>query len=419
MKLSLLIPPAVALVLVGAWNVSQMRSISSLEEERVTLRKRIAMAMGSSGVGLMLATRPSKSGKTGTDRIDWKSLSEQLASAQEGGSASEMRAMMNFQQRLEKMTKDEMVDALDEIASLNLSDAARAMLESMIIDPLIAQDPELALKHFADRIQSDPDGIGWQLSNALKQWAKTDLSAATAWFDKQIADGNFESKTLDGRSDMRLQFEGALMESLLASDPAAAARRLSELPEDQRREVLQQMPFGELSEESRNAYTDLVRKLVPADEREGSFAHIATELVGNGDYSDVSAFLDGVHATPSERAAAAMDAANSKLEQIAMEGKVTVENVDELRDWLKLQAPGQIDSITGKALAEAAQERGKFKFSDAAQLAMAYHQSSGNDDVLVAFLESYSARSNLDEAKQLAEMIKDDARRKEILKGLK
>lgn len=396
-----------------------MRSISSLEQERVTLRQQIAAATGSSGTGMMMANHPPKSGKSGSDKIDWKSLSSQLAAAEEGGSTEEMRAMMNFQQRLEKMTKEEMIDALDEIASLNLPDATRTMLESMIIDPLIAQDPELALKHFADRIQSDPDGIGWQLADALKQWAKNDITAATAWFDKQIADGNFESKTLDGRSDVRLQFEGALMESLLASDPAAAARRLSELPEDQRREVLQQVPFGDLSEESRNAYTDLVRNLVPADEREGSFAHIATELVSSGDYSDVSAFLDGVRATPSERAAAAMDATNSKLGQIALDGKVTAKDVDEMRAWLKLQAPDQIDSITGKSLAEAAQERGKFKFSDAAQLALKYQQSSGNDDVLVAFLESYSARSNLDEAKNLAEMIKDDARRAEILKGLK
>jgi len=407
-----------ALVLVGVWNVSQMRSISSLEDERVTLRQRIAAATGPSGTGMMMASRPSKSGKAGSDRIDWKSLSSQLASAEEGGSAGEMRAMMNFQQRLDKMTKEEMIDALDEIASLNLPDASRAMLESMIIDPLIAQDPEMALKHLADRIQSDPDGVGWQLSNALREWAKNDLSTASAWFDKQIADGNFDSKSLDGRSDVRLQFEGALMESLLGSDPSAAARRLSELPEDQRREVLQQVPFGELSEESRNAYTDLVRNLVPADEREGSFAHIATELVGSGDYADVSAFLNGVHATPSERSAAAGDAADSKLSQLAMEGKVTAKNVDEMRAWLKDQAPGQIDSITGKALAEAAQERGKFKFSDAAQLALQYQQSSGNDDVLVAFLKSYSARSNLDEAKHLAEMIKNDARRAEILKGL-
>ncbi len=397
-----------------------MRSIASLEEERVTLRKQIAAATNSPETGMMPGSRPGKPGTaSGNERIDWKSLSAQIESAQQGGSVGEMRAMMNFQQRLDKMTTEEMADALDQIASLDLPSATRSMLESMIIDPLIAQDPELALQRFGDRIQSDPDGVGWQLSNALKEWAKTDLSAATAWFDKQIADGNFESKSLDGRSDMRLQFEGALMESLLSSDPDAAARRLAELPEDQRREVLQQIPFGEISEQSRKAYADLVRGLVPADEREGSFAHIATELVGSGGYSDVSSFLDAVRATPAERAAAAMDAADTKLEKLATEGKVTAADVDEMRAWLKLQAPDQVDSITGKALAEAAQERGRFKFTEAAELALQYHQRSGNDDVLVAFLESYSARSNLDQAKHLAEMIKDDARRAEILRGLR
>lgn len=395
----------------------QMRSISSLEDERTVLRKQIAAASPSGGGAGGRPTGRSVEGKTGGGKgnIDWKALAAQLASEQEGGGVGDSRAMM----RIEKMSDDEMLAALDEIAGLELSPEDRTVLESMIIDPLIEKNPELALMHLGDRIQSDPDGVGWQLSSALKQWAKGDLGAATAWFDKQIADGTFDSKSLDGRSEMRLQFEGALLESLLGTDPEAASRRIAAIPEDQRREILQQLSFDELSPTERNSYTAMIRNLVPEDEREGSFAYIASELVTDGGFSEVSTFLDGVNASPQEREAAAKDVANSRMEQLAQDGTVTAKDVDSMREWLTRQAPGEVDAITGKALGEAAQERGKFKFSDASELVLKYYQSSGNDDVLVGFLESFSAHSNLETARHLAGMITDETRRNEILENLK
>ena len=337
----------------------------------------------------------------------------------EGGDLAQVRAMLGFQQRLEKMTKEEMLAALDEINALDLSAEARKALEAMILGPLIEKDPVLALTRFSDRIQSDPDGVGSQLSEALKQWAKQDVAAATAWLDQQIANGTFDSKTLDGRSDMRLQFEGALLANLLSSDPEAAGHRVAKLPETLRREVLQQVSFGDLTPEARNTYAALVRNLVPQDERAGSFAHLASELVGSGGFEGVSGFLDSVNASPQERVAAAMDAANSHLEELGQNGQVTSQDVDAMREWLKKQAPEQMDRITGKALAEAAQDGGEFKFSDAAELAVQYNKGSADDAVLVAFLERFSARSNSEEARHLATMISDPVRREAILNGLK
>ncbi len=48
-----------------------------------------------------------------------------------------------------------------------------------------------------------------------------------------------------------------------------------------------------------------------------------------------------------------------------------------------------------------------------------YQKSSGNDQVIISFLESYAARSNIEEAEHLADMISDPARRAEVLKQLK
>ena len=422
LKASYIIPPIAALILVGAWNVIQLRSISSLENDAVALQEKISAAVSSGKLpaGLSSSDRPNK----GTSSIrrqprDWKELSARLIEMQNGGSRSDLRAGVSFQQELTKMTQAEMTAALDEIAGLDLSDEAREMLESLIIAPLIREDPKLALERFSDRIGDDSNMIGWQLSSALRDWAQKDLAGATAWFDRQIADGKFDSKTLDGRNEERTRFEAALMQSLLSSDPGAASLRLANIPEDQRREVLEQISFPELNLEDQKAYAELVRQLVPQDERAGSFAHIASELVDDSGYGKVSDFLDAVQATPEERAASATQTAESRMQVLGMEGNVTRTDVDSLREWLTRQAPGQVDSITGKALAEAAQDEGKFKFFEASQLALHYQQSSGNDDVLVAFLESYSARSNLEEAIHLADQITDAKRRAEILDQLK
>ena len=423
LKATHLIPPVAALVLVVAWNAVQLRSISSLESEASAIGEKIstALASGNFPASSPAAGRPNKatSATRGKQPRDWKELAARLLEMQNGGGRTDMRAGVGFQQDLTGMTKEELAAALDEIAGLDLSDEAREALESLIIAPLIRQDPQLALERFGDRIGSESSAIGWQLSTALRDWAKKDLAGATAWFDRQIADGKFDSKTLDGRSEERTRFEAALMQSLLSSDPNAASQRLADIPEDQRREVLEQIDFPELGAQDQQAYAELVRQLVPQDERAGSFAHIASELVDDSGYGKVSAFLDAVQATPDERAAAASQTAESRLQTLGLEGNVTRGEVDSLREWLTRQAPGKADSITGKALAEAAQDHGKFKFAEASQLVLHYQQSSGNDEVLISFLQSYSARSNLEEAIHMADMISDPKRRAEILDQLK
>ena len=422
LKATHLIPPVAALILVGAWNSVQLRSISSLENDASAMQEKISTAVAAGNFRPVAASTDRPKKVTATDRKqphDWKELAARLLEIETGGGRDDLRAGLSFQQELAGMTQEEMTAALDEIAGLDLSDEARESLESLILAPLIREDPQLALERFADRIGSESSEITWQLSTALRDWAKKDLAGATAWFDRQIADGKFDSKTLDGRSEERTRFEAALMQSLLTSDPNAASQRLANIPEDQRRGVLEQIAFPDLGPQDQKTYAELVRQLVPQDERAGSFAHIASVLVDASGYGKVSSFLDAVQATPAERAAAAMQTAESRMQSLGLEGNVTPADVDRLREWLTRQAPGQVDSITGKAIAEAAQDHGKFKFAEASQLVLQYQKSSGNDDVLVAFLQSYSARSNLEEAIHMADLISDAKRRAEILNQLK
>lgn len=420
LKLIPFIPPVLVLAVIGVWNAGQTRAITSMENDSREIRRviteeesRLANAPKRSQTEEISPTAPSA-------LIDWNEIPAKISDNAPGGGAERLRAVIALQQRLKSMTRDELIAALDDIEVMGLDAAERAELVSMIAAELAKKDTEYALDRFVDEIGKDPNGLGWQLGDAFGDWAKRDPAAATAWFDKQIAAGKFESRSLDGRSEIRALFEAAILPGLLTSDLEAAGRRLLALPEDQRREVLEQLSFTDLGADARKDYAALVRELVPADERPGSFATIATQLVEDGgNYQKVSDFLDAVQATADERAVSARQAAATQLELLGEDGKINAATVDELRTWLDVQAPGKTDSITGKALAEAAQEGGDFNYDEAAELVLRYHQSSGNDAVLVAFLEGFSARSNLEEAEALINRISDPKQRQPFLDELK
>ena len=421
LKIIPFIPPVLALAVIGFWNARQTRAIAVMENDSRQIRRVIL----DEETRLVNAPKRSRQEQVSPSipatPVNWKEISGKISDNATGGEAERLRAVIDLQQRLKSMTRDELIAALDDITVMDLDAAERAELVAMIAAELAKKDTEYALNRFVDEIENDPHGLGWQLGDAFGEWAKRDPAAAMTWFDQQIAAGKFDSRSLDGRSEMRALFEAGILPGLLTADLEAAGKRLLALPEDQRREVLEQLSFTDLGPDARKDYAALVRELIPADERPGSFANIATQLVENGgDYQKVSEFLDAVQATAAERAVSARQAAATQLEMLGENGKINASTVDALRTWLDVQAPGKTDSITGKALAEAAQEGGEnFNYDQAAELVLRYHQSSGNDAVLVAFLEGFSARSNLEEAEALINKISDPKLRQPFLDELK
>lgn len=418
------IPPALALVAVLLWNLPPWRAGQALEANSQNLRERIetARAPAASGARETLEPRlPERAITRERKAIDWRYLSAQALLAEKRNNADEVDdvALESLRERLSEMTREELLTALDEIAALGLDPAARAKLEALFVEPLVEKDPEAALARFAGAIRDDPDGVGSELSPALQAWAKLDLTAATAWFDLAIATGVFESKTLDGRSDARLEFEATLGGVLLATDPAAAGRRIEALPEDQRAEALQQITVADLDPSGQKQYIDLTRSLLPEDEREGPFASAFCELVPDGDYAKAATFLDGVQATPEERAIAAGFAANNRLDEISQNRDVTRDDVAATREWLSRQAPATANRLMGEALAQAASEGGDKAFAKLAEIVLEVHASSGNDEMLAAFLDGAGPSAHPEQARILAGKINDPQRREEILESLK
>ncbi len=420
MKIITILSPLVALAIAGIWLSSQRQAISTLEQKSTILQKAIASRSSASGASSP-STKATSTTKAEKDKepLDWKKIAAQFAEMQRSGGMGNMRIMIKFQQRLQEMSKEKLVTALDEIAAHDLPKESRDMLEQILIGQLAQKDPEFALTKFIDRIQAGDSSMSWQLASAMQEWAKKAPEKAMTWFDQQIAAGKFDSKSLDGKSRTRLQFEGNLINTLLSSDPEAAGRRLAGLPEEQRNEALTQGSFQPLKEEDQAAFAKLVRDQLPETSQAETLAQKASSLARNENYSKVTEFLERIKATPAERTACVEQAAESKLQNAAYQKKITREDLDSMRGWVSAQAPESTGTITGKALANASQNGGKMKFSEAADLALEYNTATGNDEVLASFLNEWPARQNKEQARILAEKISDPKRREEILKKLK
>ena len=415
MKPKLIIAPLAALVLVLVYQGSRQLTIVSVERQTLDLRKKIAAARARSGGGGVSLT-----GELAADDkqpLDWKKLGGQLEKWQWGGGGDD-RFYQPFVRRLEAMTTRELLAALDEINDLELSKNARASLESSLVNALTGKDPELALNHFSDRLGDLGNGAGQALPSAFGQWLQKKPGDARVWLDRQIAAGKFESKSLDGRSRGRIVFEGILVSALFSSDSEAAGRRLVALPENQRAETLQYVASGQ----NEKAFAQLVRAYLPEEDRTGAFDRMASGWLRDKGFQGVTALFDRIEATPAERAAVAIPTASRNFRWSFSENGEAREAVDAMRQWLQTEAPGTCDTLTGNALALApSQGNSKFGFAEAAVLALEYHEGSGNDEVLAAFLSKGNATSpaNREVTLTLIGKIHDPALREKILSKLK
>lgn len=414
-----LIAPAVALLIAGILVGGQRQKISRLEGESNLLRKHIAAEKSRIGSGSAARepVRPSKPESTG-DEIDWMEAAEVFGEMRNSGGVGDMRAMMSFQSKLQKMDSDQLLAALDQLQMLELGDEERMMLESTLVGQLAQKDPELVLNRFSDRLGDEGSGMGWQLASALGVWAKKDRTAAIAWFDKEIAAGTFDSKSLDGRSHIRLNFESHLAAQLISTDPAAAEARIAALPADQRKDAL---GFGShnLKEEDQLAYAKLARATLSEEEQHEVFAQQASRIAMVGGLEKAGAYLDRIGVTGQERIEAAEQVASGKLSSGAFQSKVTVDEIDSIREWLGSEAPGSVDKVTGEALGQIVRQRGSTSFPEAAAMMLKYHEQGGSDDLLIGFVEKNRHGGNREEAREIAEKITDPQKREEVLEKLK
>lgn len=411
MKFNPWIFPGLAALAIGTWACLQIRTADALEADTTRLTTRIRQVRTIADEQPKNVRAKDVARQSPAKKIDWKTLAAKI-SAMQHNSAPDMRAMMHAQRLLVEMSAADLAAQLDEIAGLDLDDAERAQLEGIVINVLADKDPKLVLDHYADQIGTDSNGIKSQLQlpMAFAKWAGNDPTAAAAWFDEQIKQGKFDSKSLDGKNPARLSFERVMVNTLLQSDPQAASARVAALPEEQRQDLLQQnLITGLVKPGSEVAYANLVRANLPADKAAQTLANTASTLVFQGGYERVNDFISKAQVTEEEKSAIVSQVIGNQM-SVGGGSQINKDTLDKARAWAATQSPGSVDYATGQALAIST-ARGA-DFEQASTLALQYQESSGKDDVLAAFI---TAGSRPDLTKTLIDKIKDTALRVRIL----
>ncbi|MGJ8644272.1 MAG: hypothetical protein ACSHX9_12760 [Luteolibacter sp.] len=411
------LPPAVALAVTGFLIGGQRKEIGKLEVQSEMLSREVAKAK-SRPFSTQEDSRPDRSNIPNGEKepIDWKELATVAEEMNISGSVSDMRKMMSFQRRMLEMDKEELIAALDEIESLDLTDTQRTALIGMILDPLSNKDPELALTRFSDRLNDSNGVMSWRLARALGNWAGKDGTAAAAWLDKQIADGVFVSKSLDGKNQVLKSYEGHLFASMLGDHSDIAEERIATMSKDERRSVLSH-GINQLKEENQEAFAEITRRNLDEVIARDILVEKARNIAMMSDLEDVDGYIDRISATPAERKGIAENAASSFVQGKSYQGKVTAKDIDEMRDWLGERSPESLGSTTGKTLGQMANEN-NLGFEESATLALRYHGESGDDELLVSFLENSVNNQNKDQARAIAEKILDPEIRKQELADL-
>lgn len=388
------------MLITGAWIGFEKQSAATLEHETHVLTQRIQLARVAEENSVRIRVAEEKLQKE--KKVDWKDYSMKLAQMRSGG-IMDMRSMLKLQSLLKDMTADELLGQLDEIEALDLPDVSRSQLEEMILSQLGEKNPQGALRRLVDRM----DVINFTQQNSLAailgKWAEKDRLAAMEWFDQAIEEGKFDSKSLDGKSEVRLAFERSLMNKLLSSDPQKADARITSLSMEQREELFKNnYMISQEGPEVQKAYVDIMRAHLSVDQAKENLANLAGSLFYEG-YDKVDSLITCISATAEEKVSIVEQVMNHQVSQMSWE-KWKPEMLEKARAWASIHAPAQVDTLTRKALGRAG------NYNKSSTLAIQYLESTGNDEVMVAFLTEVSDSRG----KELIDKIKDPVLREQV-----
>ncbi len=212
-------------------------------------------------------------------------------------------------------------------------------------------------------------------------WTRQNLSAAAAWFDRQLTDETLDPVPGSGGNllDPKTSFESLLVRALAAHDPAAASKRLLSMSEATRAAAWHGDWFSRLRTDQVKAVADFLRDHSGGDPE--LWARAATGRLRQGTLAYAAEFLNTIEPSPDERSALVAESLRCRI----LEGDELRTSPGEARAWILEHAGHDADRLTGVALAQFAEWH---DFAEMAQLALNYRNESGQDEVLVAFLKA-------------------------------
>ncbi|MBK1883510.1 hypothetical protein JIN85_13870 [Luteolibacter pohnpeiensis] len=401
MKTVFVMPVSIALigfVFIGV----QQSTISALKAQQSVIKQQIKAA---------LHTKDFPSGKWSTANpggpIDW-----QLQLSRIDFSNPNSQTLLALQRKLRSMSADGIAAEIDQIKALDLDEQTERNLLLLVAQPLIEKDPQLALEKLAGDMKQD-DYLVQLLAGALGSWANEDLALATAWLDEKIATGAMDAKSLDGTAP-RTFFESTLIDKLLATDIESAKQRLQNLTEADRAQAIG-FASAEINADSYSAYASLIRSEIPAA-RQALLLSAPIAIISRqrgGGYEDLAKYMQQIAPEPDQYGYLLAESGSSQVGH----HPITDDDLNKFRQWSDTLAPEETNDATGKLLARQAMTL--IPYQDAAQMALSFQESTGNDDVLIEFLRGRASKKNRTEAIEFAKKITDPIIRQQILESLK
>jgi hypothetical protein len=425
MKPSHWLPPLVAIIAGTAWLAGITSSKQSLAARNSLLRERIQAAnvseahppAPSAAEPRKLSGQTSRTGKLSSKNLyEWNTLAESILLEKSGRSTVQLMEM-RLSARLSKMSIEDLLSTYDEIAASDMPRSSIKLLTNEFFQAASEKDPAQTLRHFESLLAAGDYSSANLITPAFYRWFSQEPATAMAWFDEMIAAGKLDSKRLDGENQLLTDLSGYLIESQLASDPAAALERLKSLEEDQQMEVFR-CKFQNLAPGTEQAFGEMIRRGLPANLRDNAFRIMTTRLATNLGFAKAGGFLDAIGATPDERLKLAADTALTGFESISKKYQsITPQNVQAMREWIAQQAPQDVERISGEVLAHSAKYIGPEK---PAAMVAELHAKSGSDELLATFLRNGEMKRYLpEEAMAMAAKIKDAALRERLIDQLK
>ncbi|MEO5915364.1 MAG: sigma-70 family RNA polymerase sigma factor [Luteolibacter sp.] len=402
----------VVLVTAGTWITHRQPPFTGAQEADAALEKRLSeRSAARDGVLNAVSVRADQA-------IDWKRVGLTMNAARRKDNQDEYSRLWNdLMKQLAAMRVAKLSSSLDEIAKLDMPADCRDLLEDLLLDSLARKNPELLLTRHFNSVYQPKCFSGSPSCRALMDWAEKNPYEAEVWLDGQISGEGLDRAAPAEDNEARIELEASLLTGLIPVNFEAAANRLLAMPEDQRAKVLKRHPAA-ITEPDQRKYVEFVRTHLPPDDQIEAIVALVKYLPLTDGYSPVSLYLDRIGATDSERESCVEMAASERLLQLAVERNVTLEDFNELRDWIASQDSTLTDRIVGEMLAKAPRyggtAAGKLSFEDAAPIACKYQADTGRDEVLVSFLKG-CPRAPDPRKRDLAGKISDPVQRKEIM----
>jgi hypothetical protein len=447
MKIVHYIPPLVALIIAAAWLASLRASNRALEQDNRSIQAKIEESRGSLASQNERARMGAKSDKTRANSarakretkpadVEVKPLSEFMPTASdfnelvllnnnEGVRFNLTAACRRLEALASEMSGDELVSAYTQMASLPVDAPFRNYLEWLMLNQLKKKNPEFAFSQFIAKCQNEDTGP--IKMGDFNEWLARDSAAATTWYESQIAAQVFD-KTLDGKTPNMVPFEAAFIMSLLASDPAGAEQRMSNIPPDLRASLGTYV--WSAPKENSKAFVELLRKSMPMEDyitilKDNSLTEYNFRFDSDSDPKAVQKNLDSLGFTPEECSTLMTMHFTEIAKSRAMRDKFGMpsrENFDEDRARIQAIDPSSADRATGFALQSYLAESKTTSAQDFVEkIATDYHGSGAGDELLLPLIEG-SANGSIpfpkERARVLATKISDQTLREEMLQKL-